>query len=72
MAMTPTESVSGPPFGDEEAEDEVYRWRQNQFLELGFSPHEAAELALSDADLGQARYLLGSGCTSELALRILR
>jgi len=60
------------PARDAEAEGEVYVWRHNQFQDLGFGPQEAAELAVSDADLGQARYLLGAGCALELALRILR
>ena len=50
----------------------VYRWRVEQFRELGFSAPLATELAFSKADLGRARYLRGSGCSPELALRILR
>ena len=73
MAMTSTDRQwPGFPPRDAEAEAEVYVWRHNQFQELGFGPQEAAELAVSDADLGQARYLLGAGCALELALRILR
>jgi hypothetical protein len=71
MAMTPAVG-QWPAFPRDDAEDEVYLWRQNQFRELGFGPQEAVELAVSDADLGQARYLLGAGCAPELALRILR
>jgi hypothetical protein len=71
MAMTPAISDWAAVPRDD-AGDEVYLWRRKQFQELGFGPQEAAELAVSDADLGQARYLLGSGCASELALRILR
>jgi hypothetical protein len=69
MAMTP--AISEPPTlrGDETGE--VYLWRHAQFQQLGFSRLEAARLAYSDADLGQARYLLGAGCSPELALRIL-
>ena len=55
-----------------ELEDEVLAWRQEQFRQLGFSDHEATGLAGSDADLGQARYLVGCGCAPQLALRILR
>ena len=58
------------PSGDAEAE--VYFWRAEQFRELGFSAPRAAELAVSDADLGQARNLRRSGCAPELALQILR
>jgi hypothetical protein len=73
MATTSTD-LQWPAFPrrDAEAGAEVYAWRQNQFQELGFGPQDAAELAVSDADLAQARYLLGVGCALELALRILR
>lgn len=60
------------PLLPESEKEEVFRWRQEQFWQLGLSRDEAAELAASDADLGQARYLLGSGCPLQLALRILR
>jgi len=43
-------------------EDDVFRWRAEQFRQLGFNEVEAHDLAASPADLGQARYLLGSGC----------
>jgi hypothetical protein len=53
-------------------EDEaVLRWRAEQFRELGFAEEEASRLAASEADLGQARYVLGSGCSPVLAFRIL-
>jgi len=65
--------LSDWPVLEADGEDpEVYRWREGQFRQLGYGPQLAAELAFSKADLGQARYLLGSGCTPELALRILR
>jgi len=51
-------------------EDEVIRWRA-EFRQLGFNELEALGLAASPADLGQARYLLGSGCPRPLALTIL-
>jgi hypothetical protein len=54
--------------GEEEA---VLRWRAEQFRDLGFAGNQASELAASKADLGQARYLLGSGCSPDLAFRIL-
>jgi hypothetical protein len=60
------------PLSPECEKDEVFRWRQEQFRQLGLDRGEAAELAASDADLAQARYLLGSGCSVQLALRILR
>jgi alpha-tubulin suppressor-like RCC1 family protein len=70
MATTPAISEWPAPRGDEKGE--VYLWRQDQFRELGFNRLEAAELAVSEADLAQARYLVSSGCSPELALRILR
>jgi hypothetical protein len=58
-----------PPLFDEEVE--VFRWRAEQFRQLGFDREEASDLAASAADLGQARYLLDSGCPPHLALAIL-
>jgi len=58
-----------PPLLDEA--DDVFRWRAEQFRQLGFDETEASELASSPADLGQARYLVGSGCLPPLALEIL-
>jgi hypothetical protein len=58
-----------PPLLSEEVD--VLRWRAEQFRQLGFNETEACELAASTADLGQARYLLGSGCPPHLALAIL-
>jgi alpha-tubulin suppressor-like RCC1 family protein len=57
------------PSGDEDGE--VYRWREEQFRELGFSRSNAVELAVSLADLAQARHLIASGCALGLALQIL-
>jgi hypothetical protein len=51
--------------------DDVFRWRAEQFRQLGFDEGEAHDLAASGADLGQACYLLGSGCAPPLALTIL-
>jgi hypothetical protein len=70
--------AAGPAARDESPlaplnpEAEVLRWRQEQFQQLGLSAREAAELAASEADLGQARYLRGCGCPPQLALEILR
>jgi hypothetical protein len=50
---------------------EVRRWRHQQFVLLGFSEAQALRLADSEADLGQARYLVECGCTLTLVLRIL-
>jgi len=62
---------SDSPLAFADAENEVSRWRLEQFRQLGLSGVQATELAASEADLGQARYLLGSGCAPELALQIL-
>jgi len=53
------------------ADRERFLWRIDQFEQLGFSESEAAELAESDADLGQAHNLLVTGCSPTLALQIL-
>ncbi len=53
------------------AKVDVFGWRVEQFRQLGFTEADACDLAASDADLGQARYLLGSGCSPPLALQIL-
>src|SRR6266516_3445721 len=50
---------------------QVRRWRHEQFVLLGFSDAQALLLADSEADLGQARYLLDCGCNFTLALQIL-
>jgi hypothetical protein len=50
---------------------ERFLWRIDQFERLGFNEAEASDLADSDADLGQARHLLATGCSSTLALQIL-
>jgi hypothetical protein len=52
-------------------EHERFLWRIDQFEQLGFSEAKASDLAESDADLGQARHLLATGCSSTLALEIL-
>jgi len=51
--------------------DRVNRWRQEQFCALGFEPGEALLLAMSEADLHEARALVAAGCTLPLALKIL-
>jgi hypothetical protein len=71
MATVPA-VPEAPALSSDRAHDEVFLWREEQFRELGFSRPQAAELALSAADLGQARYLTRTGCAPELALKILR
>jgi hypothetical protein len=53
------------------AHRERFLWRIDQFERLGFNEAEASDLADSDADLGQARQLLATGCSSTLAFQIL-
>jgi len=53
------------------SDHERFLWRIDRFKELGFSEAEAPQLAESDADLGQARHLLATGCSLTLALQIL-
>jgi hypothetical protein len=60
---------SQPPVAD--GRDEVFRWREEQFRELGVGSSQAKMLAASNADLGQARYLRASGCPPEIAVQIL-
>ena len=66
-ALTPPDPVLAAPGSD----DEVLLWRYEQFRDLGFDESDATELADSRADLGQARYVVGSGCPPKLALQIL-
>jgi hypothetical protein len=58
-----------PPALNEE--DDVFRWRVEQFRQLGFNEVDTRDLAASPADFGQARYLLGGGCPPPLAITIL-
>jgi len=49
----------------------IRRWRNAQFLMLGYDVRSARELARSDADLALARRLLQSGCCLDTARRIV-
>jgi hypothetical protein len=46
-------------------------WRFGQFLDMGFEMDGALELAQGDIDVHLVRALLGRGCPSELAARIV-
>ena len=63
--------AEGGPGLQSSTDHERFLWRIDQFKELGFGEAEASDLAESDADLGQARHLLATGCSSTLALEIL-
>jgi hypothetical protein len=61
-----------PLYDEPETEDDrVRRWRLEQFRSLGFEPAEALVLAVSAADLHEARALVAAGCTLPLAFKIL-
>jgi len=61
-----------PPVETIESEERaVYRWRRDQFGQLGFDPVDSRLLAESPADLSLARRLRASGCSVDLAFRIL-
>ena len=50
----------------------VEAWRAEQLEMAGYAAQEAAELAIRpDVDLHVAVELIGQGCSTELALRIL-
>jgi hypothetical protein len=50
---------------------DIVLWRVDQFRRLGFAYDQSWDLALSEADLGQARTLARSDCPTDLAFRIL-
>ena len=52
-------------------DSDIILWRVDQFRRLGFGDDEVWTLALSQADLGEARRLGSSGCPTDLAFRIL-
>jgi hypothetical protein len=56
-----------------ETENErVVRWRAEELERAGYDPISAAQLAARpDVDLHRAANLIESGCSPELALRIL-
>ena len=52
--------------------ERVDAWRAEQFLRMGFTPEQAAELVEWGIDTGAAWELTEVGCPPALALRILR
>jgi hypothetical protein len=69
------QKVEGPTRSARRVRDErllIRLWRREQFMELGFSLSDAATLAKSPADLGEARKLVAAGCSHALAYRIMR
>ena len=67
----PLPSEPYEPYERESEEDRVARWRLEQFRALGFEMIEALRLAVSEADLREARALVAAGCSRRLALQIL-
>jgi hypothetical protein len=59
------------PEAREDEEERVTRWRVEQFGLLGFESTQALLLAVSEADLHEARALVAAGCTLPVALKIL-
>jgi hypothetical protein len=52
--------------------DEVQRWRLEELVRAGYRPWDALTLSRrTDVDLHAAVALLGKGCSTETALRIL-
>jgi hypothetical protein len=52
--------------------ERIERWRAEALVRAGYTPRAAAEVAARlDIDLHLATRLMQSGCTEELALRIL-
>jgi hypothetical protein len=50
----------------------VRQWRIHQFFELGFPLSDAKRLAVTGADVAQARRLVRRGCPIPIAYRIVR
>lgn len=51
--------------------EQVFAWRMQTFMDLGFNATEAEALALSNVDLGDARRLRDQGCSLDLIVKIL-
>jgi hypothetical protein len=61
-----------PPHEEFSFEDRrVIDWRFDQFRSLGFGEEDAWLLEGSGADLHYVRLLVGAGCPTHLALRIV-
>ncbi len=48
----------------------IWRWRFEQFAELGFTESDSVALAATTVALGFVRRLIGAGCPPETASRI--
>jgi hypothetical protein len=78
--MTPVRAVGYPlamagraaaPTEREDVQQQVVNWRLRVLSEAGYPREMAEDIARGNADLHRAVDLLKSGCTPELAHRIL-
>ena len=53
---------------DEELD--VFRWRSQRLLGIGYEPEKAAGLASSHVDIHELEHLIANGCPLETAVRI--
>ena len=49
---------------------DVFRWRTQRLLGIGYEPEEAERLAFSPVDIHELEHLIGNGCPLETAVRI--
>jgi hypothetical protein len=71
IAMEASALIDSPAAGDEEA-SAILEWRCSELRRAGYGFEDALFLAISPhVDLHQATDLLGRGCPTGLALRIL-
>lgn len=58
--------------GDEahDADLDVYMWRMERLVDLGYTLDQAAEIAASRKDVHEIEKLLRAGCRHDLAARI--
>ena len=49
---------------------DVFRWRTQRLLRMGYEQEEAERLAFSPVDTHELEHLIGNGCPLETAVRI--
>jgi hypothetical protein len=49
---------------------DVFRWRTQRLLRIGYAPEEATRLAFSGVDIHELEHLIENGCPLETAVRI--
>jgi hypothetical protein len=62
---------AAPPPEREDVQQQVVSWRMQQLVDAGYPQRIAEAIARSNADLHLACDMLKSGCSPELAERIL-